>query len=401
MTIKNFEDIHPDHFTYELPEEYIAKEPLEDRSKSRLLHYRKGKITHQQFGDITRLIPSDSLIIFNDTRVIPARLIAYKPTGARIEVFLLEPISPSAVMEEAMHARQSSIWECLIGNAKKWKIDSEIQLSLEKNVILTLKRIAESQVSFTWNSEATFSEVIDQAGKVPLPPYIDREPTEIDIPRYQTVYSKVEGAVAAPTAGLHFTDDIMSHLAQSNKIDYVTLHVSAGTFQPIKTHAGDHPMHREEIIITDETISNLLSEKPVIAIGTTSMRTLESLYWYGVRILSGSYDFEIHKLDPYQLPQDATVKQSLIAIRDYMTNQGLRQLRGYTEIFLFPGYDFRICQGLVTNFHLPGTTLMMLIAAFIGDDWKEVYQQALGERYRFLSYGDSSLLIPKSSKLAI
>jgi S-adenosylmethionine:tRNA ribosyltransferase-isomerase len=389
-----FENIHPEQYTYTLPEEFIAKEPLEDRAGSKLLYYKKGAIKHYGFRDISALLPDHARLIFNDTKVIAARINAFKPTGAKIEVFLLEPVTPTAVMEEAMHQRGSVTWRCMIGNAKKWKTGSHLVLKLEDNVSLTLNRVDDDLVSLDWNSNDTCSRIIEKIGKVPLPPYIDREPTELDIPRYQTVYSKTEGAVAAPTAGLHFTDDVMEAIEAKADIDFVTLHVSAGTFQPIKTNAMEHSMHREEVIVSIETVRKLLDNKFNIAVGTTSMRTLESLYWYGVKLSEGKIEFAIDKLYPYQAVNELNLYESMKRILDYMEANNLQQLRGFTEIFIFPGYEFKVCQGLVTNFHLPGTTLMMLIAAFVGKDWKKVYQEALENRYRFLSYGDSSLLLP-------
>ena len=391
-----FENIHPDQYNYSLPDSFIAKQPLEDRAASKLLYYHEGSIEHKVFNEIDQLLPSNSHLIFNDTKVIAARIIAYKSTGAKIEIFLLEPVAPSQVMEEAMHQTGFTQWRCMIGNAKKWKIGSKLNLSLEQLVHLQLTRESEDLVTLSWNSNDTFSSIIEKIGKVPLPPYIDREPTEIDIPRYQTVYSKADGAVAAPTAGLHFTDEVIDKISTKSSIDFVTLHVSAGTFQPIKTDALQHPMHREEIIISKKTIENLKQDRFRIAVGTTSLRTLESLYWYGLKLKNGDSNFVIEKLYPYQSPPAISLNESLDQILLFMEMHDLSFIRGYTEIFIFPGYQFRLCEGLITNFHMPGTTLMMLIAAFVGDDWKKIYQQALSHQYRFLSYGDSSFLIPKN-----
>jgi S-adenosylmethionine:tRNA ribosyltransferase-isomerase len=390
-----FENIHPEQYTYTLPEEFVATEPLEDRASSKLLFYKNGEISHKIFKEIPGLLPDNSRLIFNDTKVIAARINAFKPTGAKIEVFLLEPISPSAVMEDAMQQRGKVSWRCMIGNAKKWKINSELSFDLENNLTLFLRRLDEDIVSLDWNNDETFSVILDKVGKVPLPPYINREATELDIPRYQTVYSKTEGAVAAPTAGLHFTDKVLKSLDDKATTDFVTLHVSAGTFQPIKTNAKDHPMHREEVIVSIETIKKLRDNKKNIAVGTTSMRTLESLYWYGVKLSEGDDVFHIDKLYPYQQKNELKCSDSMDQVIKFMLSNNLKQLRGYTEIFIFPGYRFRVCQGLITNFHLPNTTLIMLIAAFVGKDWEIIYQQALENNYRFLSYGDSSLLLPK------
>ncbi len=387
----NFENIHPNQFHYDLPEERIAQYPLADRSASKLLHYANGTISHRKFIESPELIDPNSLLIFNDTRVIPARLFFFKKTGAKIEVFLLDPLKPGKAMEEVMKSTDMCIWKCMIGNAKKWSKDIALELDLG-NVVLTAKRINDQEVEFKWNGGQTFSEILDLAGKLPLPPYIHRDSTELDKDQYQTVYSRVKGAVAAPTAGLHFTEKIITEIRKSSTIDQVTLHVSAGTFQPIKSSVAQHSMHREQIIITRSNLENLLDANHVICVGTTSMRTIESLYWYGVRLNRGDKEFFVEKLDPHELDAVLTPKESIREILSYMNDLHTDSLIGHTEIFIFPGYQFKYVNGLFTNFHLPGTTLMMLVAAFVGDDWKRIYQEALKNDYRFLSYGDSSLL---------
>lgn len=385
-------DLKLDDFLYELPEEKIAKHPLQDRADSKLLHYHQGEISHHTFDSITDLIPQGSLLMFNNTRVIPARVIMHKDTGAKIEIFLLEPLLPSILHEEVMSSRGSSTWRCMIGNAKKWKMDTSL---VYDEIGLKATRIFEDQVKFEWGFDLTFSELLIQIGKIPLPPYINREPEKSDEERYQTVYSKMQGAVAAPTAGLHFTDDIISALEKKNvQTDYLTLHVSAGTFQPIKEQEiSKHPMHNEQIWVSQQNIEHLLSSNKVIAVGTTSMRTIESLYWFGVKLLNGILEFFIRKDDAYTF-EPVSKEESLNAVLRYMSKQGLTTLQGQTEIFIYPSYEFRLCDGLVTNFHLPGSTLTLLVAAFIGEDWKNVYDRALANNYRFLSYGDSSLLLP-------
>lgn len=383
-------------FFYDLPDSSIAKYPLENRSASKLLQYRQGKISHHTFQNITELLPADSFLVFNDTKVIPARLIFHKETGARIEIFLLDPLTPSNVYEEVMNARQSCAWHVMIGNAKKWKIDSSMTLQLEDSV-LHVTRIGESEVRFNWESGESFSDILSQAGKIPLPPYLGRAATDEDKPRYQTVYSRAEGAVAAPTAGLHFTQEIIAELKDKGiRTDYLTLHVSAGTFQPIKADKiEDHPMHREQILITRENVQNLLKEPQTIAVGTTSMRTLESLFWYGQLLSENSQaPFEVFKDTPYREVTVITKEESLRHVLMKMDELQTNLLMGYTEIFIYPGYTFRICKGLVTNFHLPGSTLILLIAAMVGDHWKTIYNEALSSNYRFLSFGDSSLLLP-------
>lgn len=378
-------------FFYELPESRIAKHPPKQRGTSKLLVYRNGEVAHHQFPSIVDQLPDKATLVFNNTKVIPARIVLYKPTGARIEIFLLEPLAPSTVHEEVMLTRERCTWKCMIGNAKKWKKGTSLT---NESLAFTATRTGEDEVTFEWKG-MTFSELLTEIGKIPLPPYIQREIEQEDKDRYQTVYSKLDGAVAAPTAGLHFTNEIMDELKAKNvPTQYVTLHVSAGTFQPIKTEdIAQHPMHNEQVWIQRHTIESLLASSQTITVGTTSMRTLESLYWFGVRLYHKMEDFHIRKEDPYEL--EAIDKQiALQQVLDYMDRYQLDQLGGQTEIFLYPGYTFRMCDGIITNFHMPNSTLILLIAAFIGEDWRKVYQEALENDYRFLSYGDSSLLIP-------
>ena len=384
-------DLKLDDFLYDLPEDRIAKHPPKNREDSKLLLYNKGNISHQSFKDIVTAIPVDSLLVFNNTKVIPARIILHKDSGARIEIFLLEPVQPSKVHEEVMNSKGSCQWECMIGNAKKWKIGSSLTLD---SISLQAIRISTNIVEFQWKDDLTFSDLLTEIGKIPLPPYINREVEKEDQDRYQTVYSKEKGAVAAPTAGLHFTDEIIGKIkAKGTSVDYLTLHVSAGTFQPIKAEKiSDHPMHNEQIWIDRTTIENLLKREKTIAVGTTAMRTLESLYWYGAKLVGGNNEFFITKEDPYQL-ELVTLEESLKAILEFMDQSGKNRIGGQTEIFIYPGYDFKICDGLITNYHLPGSTLILLVAAFVGEDWKKIYEEALSNNYRFLSYGDSSLLM--------
>ncbi|MEM6380009.1 MAG: S-adenosylmethionine:tRNA ribosyltransferase-isomerase [Bacteroidota bacterium] len=378
-------------YTYELPESRIAKHPPKERGTSKLLVYRKGTIEHHRFGAMVEQLPKEALLVFNDTKVIPARIVLHKDTGARIEIFLLEPLTPSKVHEDVMNSQNNCTWKCMIGNAKKWKPGTPLS---SETVAFTATRTGNDEVTFNWEG-MTFSELLMEIGKIPLPPYIQREVEQEDKDRYQTVYSKMDGAVAAPTAGLHFTDQIIESLVTKGiQTKYVTLHVSAGTFQPIKTDdITQHPMHNEQVWVQKEVIESLLSTSLTVAVGTTSMRTLESLYWFGVRLQHGKEDFYIRKEDPYEL--EALDKQiALQNVLRYMNDQQLDQLGGQTEIFLYPGYTFKMCDGLITNYHMPSSTLILLIAAFIGEDWRKVYQAALENDYRFLSYGDSSLLLP-------
>lgn len=390
-------------YEYTLPEEKIAKFPLAKRDSSKLLHYRNGQISHLEFGNICDLLPADTLLVYNDTKVIPARLIFQRETGARIEVFLLQPISPTTVIPEIMLAKHPVIWETMIGNSKKWK-DGEVLRGLVPfqggTITLQAKLMDRDtrKVEFSWdNADVAFVDVVEASGEVPLPPYLNRKPVAEDKSRYQTVYSEKEGAVAAPTAGLHFTPELFERLRSKGiQQAQVTLHVSAGTFQPIKaSEVTDHPMHSEQIHVERETIAVIMRHiGNVVTVGTTSVRTLESLYWYGVKLLEGKgEELAIEKLFPYQSRKSLpTAKESYQAILDLMNKKGLKTLMGTTEIFIFPGYEFKVTKGLITNFHQPGSTLVLLIAAILGEDWKRVYAEALENGYRFLSYGDSSLL---------
>ncbi|MEQ8473766.1 MAG: S-adenosylmethionine:tRNA ribosyltransferase-isomerase [Marinoscillum sp.] len=382
-------------FDYHLPEERIAKHPLANRSDSKLLCYNKGNISHKKFSDLPEKLPENSLLVFNNTKVIPARIIFFKETGARIEVFLLTPRKPSTVHEDVMASTRSCSWLAMIGNAKKWKKEP---LVMEfEGFRLTAVRSDHDEVTFSWDSDLTFSEVLLKIGEIPLPPYLGRAVTEADKPRYQTVYSKAEGAVAAPTAGLHFTEEVIGQLTNYGiQTDYLTLHVSAGTFQPIKAdRIEDHPMHCEQVLITKQNILNLLENDTVIPVGTTSMRTLESTYWFGHKLSEDpEADFFITKDSPYPNSKNLSKEESLRLVLSYMEKKGVDLLVGQTEIFIYPGYKFRICKGLITNYHLPGSTLILLVAALIGEDWRRVYNEAMTNDYRFLSYGDSSLLIP-------
>lgn len=388
------EDIFLDDYKYELPDEKIAKYPLKDRDTSKLLYSDGQKVGHKNFKDISQLIQKDTLVVFNDTKVIPARIIFHKPTGARIEIFLLEPEFPSTV-EEAMHTDNDCLWKCMIGNAKRWPIGSSQSLTVGFTN-LTLKRTDENIIHFSWSDNQTFTNLIQELGKIPLPPYLNRQAEEEDKDRYQTVYSKLHGAVAAPTAGLHFTEAVLKDMdAAGIKKSFLTLHVSAGTFQPIKeNNVVNHAMHREEIIITKDTLTGLLAANSIYAVGTTSLRTLESLYWYGVMLQSDSNaPFKIDKLYPYGEVPGLTRRQALENVLQLLKEQGIDQVIGNTEIFIFPGYQFRMIDGLITNFHQPGSTLILLIAAFIGKNWKNIYEEAKENNYRFLSYGDSCLFV--------
>ncbi|WP_317197164.1 S-adenosylmethionine:tRNA ribosyltransferase-isomerase [Algoriphagus marincola] len=390
-------------YEYTLPEERIAKYPLEKRDSSKLLHYQTGKISHHHFFDLPDFLDKGTLLVYNDTKVIPARLIFQRETGARIEIFLLNPVQPTTVIPEIMLSTQAVTWQTMIGNAKKWKSGEILKGMIEiqgQKVVLEAKLVDKENkwVEFDWNSESVpFVDIVESSGEVPLPPYLNRKAEESDKDRYQTVYSEKEGAVAAPTAGLHFTEEVFKNLRKKGIQEaQVTLHVSAGTFQPIKVDdVTAHPMHSEQIHLQKSTIEKLLNQEgPIVAVGTTSVRTLESLYWYGVQLLENKGTaFQVAKLIPYDTRESLPSKnESLQAVLNQMEAEGKVEIMGETEIFIFPGYQFQMIDGLITNFHQPGTTLMLLIGSLIGDDWKKVYQEALDNDYRFLSYGDSSLL---------
>ncbi|PRY90676.1 S-adenosylmethionine:tRNA ribosyltransferase-isomerase [Mongoliibacter ruber] len=401
--LKSIQNIRLTDYEYTLPDEKIAKFPLEKRDESKLLHYDGSKgISHHAFRELPQLIPEGSMMVFNNTKVIPARMIFQRETGARIEIFLLKPILPSTVINEVMINTQMVTWECMIGNLKKWKTGETLKGAIEiQGQLIELKATLTDRenrlVQFDWSGNLVpFVSLVEASGEVPLPPYLNRKATPEDKPRYQTVYSKKEGAVAAPTAGLHFTENVFDQLRDKGiKEEYLTLHVSAGTFQPIKSEViSEHNMHSEQVVVSFESITNIAAhDAKIVAVGTTSMRTLESLYWYGVKLLHNQKsEFLIEKLFPYgsfeSLPNRT---ESFSAISEYMQKNDLREITGSTEIFIMPGYNFKVCDGLVTNFHQPSSTLVLLIAAFTNGKWRDIYDTALSQDYRFLSYGDSNL----------
>ncbi len=393
--------INPTDYQYTLPTEKIALHPLAQRDQSKLLVYKNGQIIHSQFRQLTEFLPSSSILFFNNTKVIPARLHFQKETGAAIELFLLHPVEPSPIVALAMDAKKSCAWKVVIGNAKRWNGTTLTKTLGNVELSATLLNKDECVVSFSWKpEELTFSEVIISMGATPLPPYLKREVEESDRGRYQTIYSKHNGAVAAPTAGLHFTDQVFADLKKEGiKTDFLTLHVSAGTFQPIKTeNAWEHSMHEEQIHITRTNLENLLDRnRATVAVGTTSLRTLESVYWYGVKLEKDpTSDFIVGQHEPYLYLSELSKEQALKNILTKMDTDGSDQLLGNTSIYIVPSYRFKMVDALITNFHQPGSTLMLLVAAFIGTDWRIVYDQALENNYRFLSYGDSSLLFRNS-----
>ena len=409
-------------YTYDLPDERIAKFPLSKRDESKLLVYQQGEISHSVFKNITDYLPKNSLLVFNNTKVIPARIHFQKPTGAIIQIFLLHPILPTPVINLAMDVTDSCVWECMIGNRKRWKKDDVLSQVLmidgqEVEVNAEIDNEERNQVKLSWKNvdskdgfedktenrkpkteNRKFVDLIQALGTIPLPPYLNRETQASDSETYQTVYSEKKGAVAAPTAGLHFTQEVLQNLEkQGFRQDFLTLHVGAGTFQPIKVeNIIEHKMHNEQVVFTKKNIENLLENLGnIIPVGTTSMRTLESIYWFGVKFLKGDDSpLLIEKLYPYQHDNLPLVEDSLKAILMEMERKNIEEITAETEIFIFPSYQFKICKGIITNYHQPESTLILLIAALIGEDWRKVYHEAMKRDYRFLSYGDSSLLLP-------
>ncbi|WP_247237306.1 S-adenosylmethionine:tRNA ribosyltransferase-isomerase [Telluribacter sp. SYSU D00476] len=401
--LQRAERIRLEEYEYALPDDRIARYPLSPRDSSKLLVYQQGEIDHHHFYNLPEHLPAEALLVFNDTRVIPARAYFQKPTGATIEVLLLHPEEPTRIINDAMLVRNECVWECMIGNKKRWKLAETLTTTLtvsgqELELKASYADYEHNRVRLQWDADLTFLEVVQALGEIPLPPYLKRDTEESDKQTYQTVYARQEGAVAAPTAGLHFTDKVFEQLDHKGiRRSFLTLHVGAGTFQPIKAGTVvEHHMHAEQVVYTRELIEQLLQRiDTIIAVGTTSLRSLESLYWYGVKLLrQDTTEFWIEKLYPYPFaPADLpSAQEALTAILIYMDEKGVTQLVGETEIFIFPGYPFRLCRGLITNYHQPGSTLILLVAAFVGEDWKKIYNEAFAKDYRFLSYGDSSLL---------
>lgn len=401
--------IHISDYNYSLPTERFARYPLEQRDHSKLLVYNKGHISQHIFKDIARFLPEDSLLIYNNTKVIQARLHFRKATGARIEVFCLEPHCP-ADYQQNFDQRNECEWQCLIGNSKKWK-EGALRLELDINgttVTLQATKHGETETSviirFSWNGGFSFAEILEAAGELPIPPYLNRDTEESDKETYQTVYSKIDGSVAAPTAGLHFTDDVFKTIdARHIERDEVTLHVGAGTFRPVKsTEIQGHEMHSEYICVTRHNIERLLAHQGhCTAVGTTSVRTLESLFYIGLKILQNpdinEKDLHIDQWLPYDTADQCTDINStdaLQAILRWMDTNGCNALHTTTQIIIAPGYKYHIVERIITNFHMPQSTLLLLVSAFVGDDWKRIYSYALDNDFRFLSYGDSSILIP-------
>ncbi len=399
--------LYIEDYNYKLPDEYIAKYPLARRDDSKLLVYRNNKISETKFSQVVDFLPPNSLLVFNNTKVIQARLRFTKSTGAHIEVFCLEPILP-ADYAQSLGSTTECVWKCMIGNLKKWRGENLFkELEIRNVKFIFSAELIETfgnthHVLFKWdNSEIHFAEILDFAGELPIPPYLHRKTEESDLTTYQTVYSKIKGSVAAPTAGLHFTAEVLEQLRNHQiETEELTLHVGAGTFQPVKTNdIADHEMHAELISVNVETIKHLMLKiGSIIAVGTTSVRSLESLYQIGV-MLEEKTDFEpntIFKVEqwfPYQQHKDISCEQSFQNILDFLEKNQLKSLQAQTQIIIKPGYNFKVIQGMITNFHQPKSTLLLLVSAFVDGNWQEIYNYALENNFRFLSYGDSSLLL--------
>ena len=407
-------------FSYPLPAGRIAPEPLPDRAASRLLVSRDGRLSDKHFRDLPAELPAGALLIFNDTRVVRARLLARRPTGGAVELFCLEPVAPHRALEPALQQTGHCTWRCLVGNGRRWKdgpVTVDFATADGQPATLWAERQAQETgtalIAFRWEpTELPFAEVLRAAGHLPLPPYIARPDTPADALRYQTVYAAAEGAVAAPTAGLHFTPELLTELRQKGfSTGHVTLHVGAGTFQPVKAdRMADHPMHTEPILVTAALLRQLLAHRPrpVIAVGTTSLRTLETLYWLGVGLLlaanmpitplgAAPSELLVTQWQPYELAEaaaDISPNTALLALLRHLEAAGTDTLQASTRLLIAPGYRFRLVDGLITNFHQPESTLLLLVAALLGPGWRAVYDHALVHGYRFLSYGDSSLLLP-------
>jgi len=390
-------------FNYTLPDERIAKYPLQQRDASRLLAYRNGKPEAFSFRDLPSLLPEGSIMIFNDTKVVPARLHFQRSSGAHIEIFCLEPVFPEEYVT-MFDVTDKCRWKCIVGNVKRWKNDTLSLYNPDSDALVAemglkadlIERQGETSiVEFSWENSLPFSRVLEVCGSIPIPPYLNRETEEIDLERYQTLYARFRGSVAAPTAGLHFTEPVLQSIRSRNiDMETVCLHVGAGTFLPVKSDlVAEHTMHRAPFVITLSLLDKLIHRTgSLIAVGTTSVRTLESLYYAGVRCIENGAPADVSQWEPYQRVYPYTVEESLGALAAYMKERSLAELQLGTSIIIVPGYDFKVVDILVTNFHQPQSTLLLLISAFVKGEWKKIYDFALENDFRFLSYGDSSVL---------
>lgn len=396
-------EIHIENYNYSLPEERIAKYPLKERDASKLLHYVNGCVSEHNFKELPLLLPEGALMVFNETKVVPARLHFQRESGARIEVFCLEPVSP-AEYNLSFAATERCSWKCVIGNAKRWKDDILSLINPENDsavseMDLRARLLSRDDrtgtVEFSWADGSPFSRVLELCGTIPIPPYLKRESEEIDIERYQTLYARERGSVAAPTAGLHFTENVLEGIRRRGiDIQKLCLHVGAGTFLPVKTSlVSEHPMHREPFVIQRELLEKLASrDRSVVAVGTTSVRSLESLYYAGVNCIENGFPGDVEQWAPYLRAYSYSTKEALEALLGYMDKEKMDSLSLGTRIIIVPGFEFRLVDKMVTNFHQPESTLILLVSAFVGGDWRKIYDFALERGFRFLSYGDSSLL---------
>lgn len=398
-------EIHIEDYNYPLTDDRIAKYPLPERDSSKLLRYIDGQVDHFTFKELPDLLPENSIMVFNDTKVVPARMHFQRETGAHIEIFCLKPIDP-AEYNTVFAATSTCRWRCVIGNSKRWKDDvihlynpdsSEDITRMNLRATLVEKEGETGIVELRWDDGAPFSNVLELCGTVPIPPYLNRETEEIDSERYQTLYARFRGSVAAPTAGLHFTENVMERIGNRGiDIENVCLHVGAGTFLPVKSsNVADHPMHSEPFVVKKSFLRKLSASDRkggVIAVGTTSVRTLESLYYVGVSCIETGEPSNVEQWCPYTREYSYSLQESLSAIVDYLDKHGMDELKTDTRIIIVPGFKFRVVDTLVTNFHQPESTLILLISAFVGGDWRTIYDYALANDFRFLSYGDSSLL---------
>lgn len=397
-------EIHIEDYNYPLPDERIAKYPLPRRDASKLLIYKEGKVETKVFSNLPEFIPEGSMMVFNDTKVVPARLHFVRETGAKIEIFCLQPVYP-VEYNTAFAATERCSWQCVIGNSKHWKDDllsydipegceAEIS-SMNLRARLVSKEAQTGVVEFSWEGGEPFSRVLELCGQVPIPPYLNRETEALDVERYQTLYAHIRGSVAAPTAGLHFTEEVLEAIRDKGiDIENVCLHVGAGTFLPVKSsNVADHPMHREPFVVTLDFLKKLLARKgKLVAVGTTSVRTLESLYYVGVSIIENGAPEDVPQWAPYTREYPYSTEEALQAIVSWLEKGRLCALKVGTRIIIVPGFQFRLVDLLVTNFHQPESTLILLVSAFVAGDWRTIYDYALSHDYRFLSYGDSSLL---------
>ena len=396
-------EIRIEDYNYNLPDERIAKYPLPQRDGSKLLHYKDGNVTEKKFSEIASLLPEGSIMVFNDTKVVPARLHFQRSTGAHIEIFCLEPVQPEEYVT-MFAVTDRCRWKCIVGNVKRWKNDTLNLYNPDSNEEVTtlalkadlIERQGETSiVEFSWEGGLPFSKVLEIGGSIPIPPYLNRNTEDVDLERYQTLYARFRGSVAAPTAGLHFTENVLQAIRERNiTTETVCLHVGAGTFLPVKSSlVSEHTMHREPFVVTLDFLEKLLSKTgKLVAVGTTSVRTLESLYYVGVKCIETGVPADVDQWDPYSREYSYTLDESLSALVDYLKKNNKKDIQLGTRIIIVPGYQFKVVDVLVTNFHQPQSTLLLLISAFVKGDWHKIYDFALANDFRFLSYGDSSIL---------